>query len=135
MDPKLCSHTLALDKTTATDQVVADALNAASRSYAPYKTNSSFNYAGVAVELTDGSIYAGRYAENAAYNPSLSPLASALVFMNMGQALTATRAVRRCVLMEVPTLASQLSVTQSALAAYAPGVQLEYNAARIVSGK
>jgi cytidine deaminase len=78
------------------------------------------------VELADGSIYVGRHAENAAYNPSLSPLPSALAFMNMGQSLGATRVVNRCVLVEVPTLASQLGCTQALLAAYAPTVQLEY---------
>jgi cytidine deaminase len=66
-------------------------------------------------------IYTGRYAENAAYNPSLSPLESALTFMNMNRPQSGTRAVTRCVLVEVLTLASQLSATQAVLAAYAPG--------------
>lgn len=131
MDHALGSHALALDKGSPTDPVIAAALNAASSSYAPYPTDESFNYAGVAVQLEDGSIYAGRHAENAAYNPSLSPLESALTFMNMGQPLTATRVVNRCVLVEVPTLASQLSATAAALAAYAPGVRLEYYPAHI----
>jgi cytidine deaminase len=134
MDPALSSHSLALTVGSPTDRLTDAALEAASASYAPYATRESFNYAGVAVQLADGKIYAGRHAETAAYNPSLSPLESALTFMNMGQPLTSTRAVSRCVLVEVPTLASQLSATQAALAAYAPGVALEYQAARIVSG-
>jgi cytidine deaminase len=133
MDPELCSHDLALNSGTPTDPVIDAALTGASRSYAPYQTDRSYGYAGVAVQLADGSIYAGRHAENAAYNPSLSPLQSALAFMNMGQPLGATRVVNRCVLVEVPTLASQLSATQAALAAYAPTVKLEYYTARIVS--
>jgi cytidine deaminase len=126
MDPKLCTHNLALDGGSPTDPVIAAALAAACGSYAPYKTDASYGYAGVAVELADNSIYAGRYAENAAYNPSLSPLQSALSFMNMNQPLSGTRTVIRCVLVEVPTLGSQLSATQAVMAAYAPGVSLEY---------
>jgi cytidine deaminase len=133
MDPKLCSHNLALNSASPADPVIAAALGGASGSYTPYKTDRSYGYAGVAVQLADGSIYAGRHAENAAYNPSLSPLQSALTFMNMGQPLGATRIVNRCVLVEVPTLASQLSATEAALAAYAPTVRLEYYTARIVS--
>ena len=133
MDPRLCSRTLALESGAPVDPVIAAALSGASRSYAPYATGESYAYAGVAVHLDDGSIYAGRHAENAAYNPSLSPLQSALAFMNMGQPPGATRVVSRCVLVEVPTLASQRSATQAALAAYASTVELKYYAARIVS--
>ncbi|NCC25861.1 MAG: cytidine deaminase [Deltaproteobacteria bacterium] len=60
------------------DPVVQAALAAASTSYAPY----SGNYAGVAIESAEGVIVAGRSAENAAYNPSMSPLAAALVLYN-----------------------------------------------------
>ncbi|MEY2482979.1 MAG: cytidine deaminase [Verrucomicrobiota bacterium] len=134
MDPALSSHSLALTGGAPADPLIDAALKAASASYAPYATRESFNYAGVAVELADGRTCAGRHAENAAYNPSLSPLQSALTFMNMRQPLSATRALSRCVLVEVPTLASQLSATHAALAAYAPGVQLEYYTAGIVSG-
>ena len=133
MDPKLGKHNLSLDSGRPTDPVVAAALVAASGSYAPYPTAhpsvpaaQSQAFAGVAVQLEDGSIYEGRHAVNAAYNPSFSPLQSALTFMNMNRALGASRAVNRCVLVEVPTLASQLSATQAALAAYAPGVEVEY---------
>lgn len=133
MDPSLCSHNLTLTGGPTTDPVVAAALDAASNSYAPYTTDVSYEYAGIAVQLADSSIYTGRYAENAAYNPSLSPLESALAFMNMNQPLNgSTREVIRCVLVEVPTLASQLSATQAVLTAYAPNVKLEYYTARIV---
>jgi cytidine deaminase len=132
MDPARGSHNLALADEPVMDHVVDAALKAASLSYAPYSTGKSFNYAGVAVQLADGSISAGRHAENAAYNPSLSPLQSALAFMNMARP-SAVANVTRCVLVEVPTLASQRSATQAALAAYAPTVELEYYAARIVA--
>ena len=131
MDPALSSHSLALTDGSPADPLTDAALKAASASYAPYGTRETFNYAGVALQLAEGKIYAGRHAENAAYNPSLSPLQSALAFMNMRQPLTGTRVVTRCVLVEVPTLASQRSATEAALAAFAPGVELEYHAARI----
>jgi cytidine deaminase len=131
MDRALSSHSLVLTDGPSDDPVIDAALKAASSSYAPYGTRETFNYAGVAVRLADEKIYAGRHAENAAYNPSLSPLQSALTFMNMRQPLTGTRTVTRCVLAEVPTLASQRSATEGALAACAPGVQLEYYAARL----
>lgn len=131
MDPEVCWRKLAL-KTSSRDDLVMAALDAASRSYAPYSTRGSFNYAGVAVELTDGKIYAGRHAENAAYNPSLSPLQSALTFMNMARP-SVTPEIARCVLVEVPTLASQFSATEASLAACAAGVALEYHTARIVT--
>ena len=56
------------------DEVACAALEAAARSYAPY----SGAFAGVALELENGLIVTGRYAGNAAYNPSLLPLVSAL---------------------------------------------------------
>lgn len=135
MDPKLCTHTLKLDGGSPTDPVVAAALAAASGSYAPYQTDVSYQFSGVAVLTTDGKIFPGRYAENAAYNPSMSPLESALTFMNMTQPQGGSRQVSRCVLVEVPTLASQLSATQAVLSAYAPTVGLEYYTAKIVTGK
>ena len=145
MNPKACSRKLALEGASGRDPVIAAALEAASRSYAPYSTASrssksqnpnpkqnptrgSSNYAGVALQLADGAIYAGRHAENASYNPSLSPLQSALSIMQMARP-SPTPKVKRCVLVEVPTLASQLGATQSLLATCAPTVDLEYHAA------
>lgn len=61
------------------DKATADALAAASTSYAPYSTN----YAGLALESTTGVVVAGRYAENAAYSPSMSPLQAALSQCNL----------------------------------------------------
>ncbi|WP_113631691.1 cytidine deaminase [Pectobacterium peruviense] len=55
------------------------ALDAANRSHAPYSNAIS----GIALETTSGNIYTGRYAENAAFNPSLPPLQSALNLMNL----------------------------------------------------
>lgn len=48
-------------------------------SYAPY----SKSYAGVALRVRNGAIVTGAYAENAAFNPSLSPLQAALSQLNL----------------------------------------------------
>lgn len=51
------------------------ALHWASLSYAPY-TNA---HASAAIRMTDGKVYAAPYLENAAFNPSLSPIHGAIV--------------------------------------------------------
>lgn len=69
-------HTLTIDDD---DALSAAALAAARRSYAPY----SKAYAGVALRTSDGRTAAGAYAENAAFNPSMSPLEVALSQLNL----------------------------------------------------
>ena len=61
------------------DDVAKAALQAANRSYAPY----SLSYAGVALKTRDGGIYIGSVAENAAFNPSMSPLEAAVVTLTI----------------------------------------------------
>lgn len=55
------------------DPLINAAIDAASRSYSPY----SQTFSGVALQVGD-HILTGRYAENAAFNPSFLPLQSAL---------------------------------------------------------
>lgn len=71
-------HGLSAASPDDNDPLVSAALAAASRSHAPY----SQSHSGVALQALDGRIYAGRYAENAAFNPSLPPLQTALILMN-----------------------------------------------------
>ncbi|MGZ4735955.1 MAG: cytidine deaminase [Acidimicrobiia bacterium] len=61
------------------DDVIRAALAAARASYAPY----TGAYAGVALQ-TARRIYTGRYAENAAFNPAVSPLGAALAVARLG---------------------------------------------------
>ncbi|PVZ87128.1 cytidine deaminase [Serratia sp. S1B] len=89
MDPVDHGYHLALN-----DPLTNAALDAANRCHAPYSTA----YSGVALEGEDGAIYAGRYAENAAFNPSLPPLQAALVLMNLAGA--DCQKIRRGVLVE-----------------------------------
>lgn len=103
------------------------ALVAANGSYSPYTQD----FSGVSLLDDSGKVYAGRYAENAAYNPSMSPLESALAFMNMNMAAQAPMNIVQAVLVEhqsqpPETHISQQSATADVLASIAPGVQLQY---------
>jgi cytidine deaminase len=94
--------------------VVQAALAAANASYAPY----SLSYAGVALQVGAAGkarIYTGSVAENAAYNPSLSPLEAAVVnlIVNGGQSYGD---ITDAVLVEVPgAAASQRAATEAVL--------------------
>lgn len=61
------------------DRLLSAAIEAANQSHAPY----SESHSGIAVQLKDGSLFTGRYAENAAFNPSLPPLQAALIMINL----------------------------------------------------
>ncbi|MBV7536823.1 cytidine deaminase [Duganella sp. sic0402] len=77
-------HTLLLDpqdhgySIQGNNHPLADAaLEAANRSHAPY----SLSHSAVAILTDKGEVYAGAYAENAAFNPSLPPLQAAVLMM------------------------------------------------------
>jgi cytidine deaminase len=108
-------------KTLSDDPHVHKALTAAERTYAPY----THNLAGCAIQTRDQQVYIGAYVENAAFNPSLSPLHSALICMNMdGRATEAT--ITRAILVEKPTSISQRGVSELLLGSLAPSISLEY---------
>jgi cytidine deaminase len=69
-------HGLTID---SRDELARAALSAANHSYAPY----SKSYAGVALHTTSRKVITGAYAENAAFNPSMSPLEVALSRLNL----------------------------------------------------
>ena len=108
-------------KAAVKDRTVDKALSAAEKSYAPYTQN----FAGCALETQTGEIFSGRYVESAAYNPSLPPLQSAILCMNMAT-LEAQRSIQRVVLVERPTVVSLRNVTELLLGSWAPGIELEY---------
>ncbi|MBK0002076.1 cytidine deaminase [Erwinia sp. S38] len=94
------------------DALEQAALAAANSSHAPY----SQAWSGVALETTDGTIFAGRYAENAAFNPTLPPLQGALNLLNL--AGYASSDISRAVLAEAPEAKlSQRSATVATLSA------------------
>jgi cytidine deaminase len=110
---------------SSADPLVQAALQAANASYAPY----TGNFAGVALETHGGAVYAGRHAENAAYNPSLSPFQSAIAGFNMSIASGSSLNITRAVLLEAPARVSQRSATEALLASVSPDCRLEYHLA------
>lgn len=92
------------------DDVGAAALDAAIASYSPYTQT----FAGVALQTTGGIIVTGRYAENAAYNPSLSPLQAALSQLVLHN--WPFSSITRAVLVEAMGPASQVGTTTAVLA-------------------
>lgn len=66
-------------KNQSRDRLLTAAIEAANQSHAPY----SQSHSGIALQLKDGSLFTGRYAENAAFNPSLPPLQAALIMINL----------------------------------------------------
>lgn len=103
------NHNLQLYE-NSNDAVVIAALSAANQSYAPY----SKGYSGIALFTTDNKIYTGRYAENVAFNPSMSPLQSALSQLNLGGSLY--QDIQRAVLVEKAAAeCSQIDVTRNVL--------------------
>ncbi len=121
-------HSLAPVKPTS-DSLVLKALEAANRSYAPYTHCPS----GIALQVGD-AVITGSYCENAAFNPSLSPLQAALV--NLTARGKQYGQISRAVLVERQRPASGGQVMQSGatrllLEAVAPEVKLEVCYARV----
>ncbi len=100
------------------------AISAASKSYVPYTQC----IAGVAIETRDGRKIAGRYAENAAYNPSLSPMHSALSQLNLNTPPDTEFEVKSVVLAErvMANGASQRRLTESMVNAVQPDAEFSY---------
>jgi cytidine deaminase len=102
------------------DPAVQAAIEAAGKSYAPYSRSPS----GVAILSKSGRVYPGSYIENVAFNPSLSPLQTALVQMILAGEQYA--AIARVVLTEQSgAKISQRLATEAVASAVAPGVQVE----------
>jgi cytidine deaminase len=104
----------------ASDELTLAALEAARKSYAPYTKSHS----GVAIRTASGRIYQGAYIENVAFNPSLSPLQTALAALIV--AGEAGSAIQKVALVEMEgAVISQRSVTEAALGTVAPAAKLE----------
>jgi len=103
-----------------TDDLILSALDAARKSYAPY----SKSHSGIAIASQSGRIHKGAYIENVAFNPSLSPLQTALAALIV--AGEDYKSIARIALVETEGSAiSQKSVTEAALQAIAPTAQLQ----------
>ncbi|ORM57328.1 cytidine deaminase [Pantoea rodasii] len=94
------------------DDLQQAAIDAANHSHAPY----SHSFSGVALRSESGKIFSGRYAENAAFNPSLPPLQAALILMNMSNETLTT--IQQAVLAECQgSTLNQLDATRATLSA------------------
>jgi len=101
------------------DRLVLAALNAANMSYAPY----SKGYSGIAVMTEDGNIFQGYYAENAAFNPSISPIEFVLSSLNLSG--KSFNQIKKVVLVEKrSSKSSQINTVKAVLNKIAPHVKL-----------
>jgi len=107
------------------DALALAAIDAACMSYAPYSKSP----AGVAIRATNGRIYRGSYIENVAFNPSLSPLQTALAALIANGEKFADISAVTLVELEKATI-SQRAVTETVLAAIAPSVKLQTKVAQ-----
>ncbi|MCH9631098.1 MAG: Cytidine deaminase [Chlamydiia bacterium] len=96
------------------------AIDAARASYAPYSLAKS----GVAIQTKDGEVFKGEYLENAAFNPSLSPMQTALVALVAGMKQYSD--ISRVVLAEMKgSKVNQKPLTRHILESITQGVELE----------
>lgn len=103
------------------DPLVQLAIAALNRSHAPYTNNLS----GVALKMTNGKVYQGAYAENAAFNPSLPPLQVALIQLLLDRQQLSD--IESAALVEVNEgTISHLANTQSTLEAINPDIPMSY---------
>ncbi|EKT61908.1 cytidine deaminase [Providencia burhodogranariea] len=98
--------------TPSRNRLLYAAIEAANQSHAPY----SLSHSGIALQLKDGSLFTGRYAENAAFNPSLPPLQAALIMVNL--AGKDMRSIEQAVLVEKQNaIVKQWCMTENTLKA------------------
>lgn len=111
------------------DPVVQHALEAACRAYAPYSHCPS----GIAL-ATDDQSFVGSYCENAAFNPSLSPLQGALISLYAHG--RKPQEVRRAVLVERPRMHSdqihQAATSRMMLSVLCPDADLKVVGCRVL---
>ena len=102
------------------DALAMAAAKAASLSYAPY----SSCHGAVALKLKDGRIITGRYAENAAFNPSMQAIESALVNWRLATLETPCPEIIDGLLIEKGGVVQHRATTASILAGF--NVDLRY---------
>ncbi|MFZ7173642.1 cytidine deaminase [[Pasteurella] aerogenes] len=91
------------------DPLIQTALNAANASHAPYSNSRH----GVAIQLQDGQIFHGSYAENAAFNPSLPAMQVALNYLLLNG--NEVDNIARAVLVEQPLNLSYYQMAKEVL--------------------
>ncbi|OXD47437.1 cytidine deaminase [Vibrio parahaemolyticus] len=103
------------------DALIQQAVEAMNMSHAPYTNNLS----GLALELANGRVFKGAYAENAAFNPSLPPLQVALVQVLLaGETFDSIKAA--ALVEKSKGKISHLADTQSTLEALNPDIPVSF---------
>ncbi|MDK2597318.1 cytidine deaminase [Pseudoalteromonas obscura] len=103
---------------------ISDALKQHLRhAYVPYTSNLS----AAELVLKDGRAFYGRYAENAAYSPSLSPMSSVLSQLALSGIELEDASVERITLVEKAGFENQKSVAQAVLTNLQGAAPLEYH--------
>lgn len=103
------------------DSIVQAALLAAQTAYAPY----TGNFAGCALQTPEGEVVSGSYMESVAYNPSISPLHSTLLRLNLMKIEEAS-ALDRIVLVEKPTCIRQKDLVEMFIRSWTQHIEFEY---------
>ncbi|EHR5760892.1 cytidine deaminase [Vibrio parahaemolyticus] len=103
------------------DALIQQAVEAMNMSHAPYTNNLS----GLALELANGRVFKGSYAENAAFNPSLPPLQVALIQVLLaGETFDSIKAA--ALVENSKGKISHLADTQSTLEALNPDIPVSF---------
>ncbi|BBM64844.1 cytidine deaminase [Vibrio alfacsensis] len=103
------------------DMLIQKAVDAMNISHAPYTNNLS----GLALEMADGRVFQGAYAENAAFNPSLPPLQVALIqILLAGETFDNIKAA--ALVENAQGKISHLADTQSTLEALNPDIPVTF---------
>ena len=114
------SYPLTLPKELEGDELAEVALFAASKSYAPVCQSR----AGIAMRLKSGRIVTGRYGANAAFNPGVTAMESALVNWRLALLDNPEDTIEDVVMVEQPIKSSQKDLAISFLKGY--GINLSY---------
>ncbi|WP_042145621.1 MULTISPECIES: cytidine deaminase [unclassified Pseudoalteromonas] len=104
------------------DSISSELFQQISLSYAPY----SNNLAACEIQTFDGQVFYGRYAENAAYSPSLSPLQAAISQLILSGNAFSKEVIKQVTLVEMENIENQLSVTKAVLESYDFKVPFNY---------
>jgi cytidine deaminase len=104
------------------DSISSELFQQISLSYAPY----SNNLAACEIKTFDGQVFYGRYAENAAYSPSLSPLQAAISQLILSGNAFSKEVIKQVTLVEMENIENQLSVTKAVLESYDFKVPFNY---------
>ncbi|MGI9277401.1 MAG: cytidine deaminase [Endozoicomonas sp.] len=113
-------HAFDLPKEIKADSLASAAAAAAASSYAPV----CHSRAGVALKLSSGTVVTGRYGANAAFNPGISAMESAIVNWRLRLLENPDESIVDAVLVEQEGVSSQKDVTFSFLSGF--GIEPRY---------